>query len=115
MFFPIELDEVLSDIRRLKVNGSCSGLDIISAKILKATSPFFVEHLNYFFNLFISSDCFSPRLKVAKVIPVHKKDTTDDIAHYRLFSSDQITKIFEKLVHKRMCKFLVKFSILSDR
>lgn len=114
-FFPIEPDEILSAIRCLKNSGSCSGPDAISARLLKAIASSIAEPLCYLFNHSISSGCFPAQLKTAKVIPVHKKDATDDIANYRPISLlSQLSKVFEKIVHKRMYQFLNKFSILSD-
>ena len=46
---------------------------------------------------------FPYKLKIAKVIAIHKKGSTDNPSNYRPVSlSSVFSKIFEKLMHKRL-------------
>ena len=46
-------------------------------------------------------------LKIAKVIPIHKKDDKTQIINYRPISLlPAISKILEKIVYKRLISFL---------
>ena len=50
---------------------------------------------------------FSFVLKIAKVIPIHKKQSKVDYANYRPISLlSNIEKIIEKLMYKRLSNFL---------
>ena len=50
---------------------------------------------------------FSSVLKIAKVIPIHKKQSKVDYANYRPISLlSNIEKIIEKLMYKRLSNFL---------
>ena len=54
-----------------------------------------------------STDRFPDKLKIAKVIALHKKGATDDRANYRPISLLSVfSKIFEKIMHKRYFTFL---------
>jgi len=54
-------------------------------------------------------------LKLAKVIPIHKSKKYDDFTNYRPIALlTSLSKILEKLVHKRLYKFLEQNCILND-
>ena len=55
---------------------------------------------------------FPDKLKLGKVNPVHKKDSTDNPSNYRPISVLSIfSKIIEKLIHKRLYNFLDTFQL----
>ena len=67
------------------------------------------------FNLFFSSGKFPSVLKIAKVVPVYKKESKLDYQNYRpIFLLCNIEKILEKLMYKRLYKFLCGDKILYD-
>ena len=50
---------------------------------------------------------FTDKPKIAKVIALHKKGATDDPSNYRPISLLSVfSKIFEKIMHKRLYNFL---------
>ena len=50
---------------------------------------------------------FPDKLKVAKVIALHKKGASNNPSNYRPISLlSNFSKIFEKMIHKRLYKFL---------
>ena len=56
---------------------------------------------------------FPSKLKVGKVSPLHKKGSCDNLSNYRPISILSVfSKIFEKLMHQRLYKFLESFEIL---
>ena len=56
---------------------------------------------------------FPNKLKLGKVNPVHKKDSTDNPSNYRAISVLSIfSKIIEKLMHKHLCNVLDTFQLL---
>ena len=62
-----------------------------------------------------SSGAFPDMMKLAKVIPLHKKDSPEVASNYRPISLLSVfSKIFEKLIHSRLYKFFEKFDILHS-
>ena len=59
---------------------------------------------------------FPDALKLTKVIPIHKANSKMIVSNYRPISLIPLfSKIFEKLMHKRIMDFLVKQNILSKK
>ena len=58
---------------------------------------------------------FPDKLKIAKVIAIHKKGATEDPSNYRPISLLSVfSKIFEKIMHKRLYNFLEGNDILHS-
>ena len=58
---------------------------------------------------------FPSCLKLAKVVPIHKDGSIDTPGNFRPISLTSVTaKVIEKLVKKRLVKFLDKNCILSN-
>ena len=65
------------------------------------------------FNKAITTGQYPDALKIAKVIPLFKKGETTLITNYRPISLlSLLNKIFEKLLYRRLYKFLVKHNVL---
>ena len=63
--------------------------------------------LTMIINESFSTGLFPDKQKLAKVIPIHKKDSTQNCNNYRPISLLPIfSKIFEKLMHTRSYNFL---------
>ena len=74
MFFnPTNQDEILEIIKTFKSKNS-SGYDGISTQLLKQIIYYIVSPLEYIFNLSLSTGICPDLLKIAKVIPIYKKD-----------------------------------------
>ena len=66
-------------------------------------------------NLSLASGVFPDPLKIAKIIPIHKKNALDEFNNYRPISVlPAFSKIIEKLIYNRMIDFLDKHKILSN-
>ena len=62
-----------------------------------------------------SSGVFPDMMKLAKVIPLYKKDSPEVASSYRPISLLSVfSKIFEKLMHSRLYKFFEKCDILHS-
>ena len=58
---------------------------------------------------------FSDMMKLAKVIPLYKKNSSEVPSNYRPISLLSVfSKILEKLMHKRLYSFLEKYDILHS-
>ena len=81
--------------------------------ILKKCSHIISQPLAQIFNVSVSSGSFPAKLKTAKVVPVFKSGDESKPGNYRPISLLSIfNRIFEKLVYKRLIKFVNKHNIL---
>ena len=97
-------------------NKKSSGHDGISNEILKCCSPVIENYLTNCFNNCIEKQFFPNSLKIAKVIPLYKKGNANDPGNYRpinLLSS--LSKVFEKLLYKRMVSFFNKKGLFTTK
>ena len=62
------------------------------------------------------TECVLPKsLNIAKTIPIFKADDRKLTSNYRPISIlGNVSKIFERIIHKTLMNYLEKFSILSD-
>ena len=106
-FTPTDEEEVLKIVRCLKPSRS-SGHDEISVNLLKKIILQLTKPLTYIFNISLSSGKCPNSLKIAKVVPVFKrKDDASLLTNYRPISLlPSISKILEKIIHKRLYIFL---------
>ena len=99
-------EEIYKVISSLKSNKSC-GPNSIPTKVLHLLQDQISNHLATIWNLSFSTGVFSPILKTAKVIPIHKKNSKLELSNYRPISLlSNIDKIFGKLMHSRLIEFL---------
>ena len=112
--FKTNSNEIKKLINKLN-NKKSSGYDELSAKFLKLCSPYISAPLSTIFNKSISSGIYPDLLKTARVTPIYKKGAKSDPGNYRPISVlSQVNKIFEKVLHKRIYKYLTKFNILYE-
>ncbi|MCW4347251.1 MAG: reverse transcriptase domain-containing protein, partial [Candidatus Thiodiazotropha endolucinida] len=108
----VKLHELLSIINSLESN-KASGLDGISAKLLKSTANIICPALLEIINVSISTGKFPDSLKLAKITPIHKGGAKDDPANYRPISIlSVVSKIIEKHITKHLFGFMNKYNVL---
>ena len=89
-----------SKIEPLKVASTCQNFVVTLAKVINAS---------------FEEGVFPRALKTAKVIPIHKGGEKLDVANYRPISLlSSFSKIYEKLMHKRVLDFLDKNNSLFE-
>ena len=92
------------------------GPNSIPIYILKCYNKFFSEKLSNIINLSFVTGIFSDLLKLAKVIPTCKKDDEQLCENYRPISIlPVLSKIFEKIIYKRMSEFLSKNNLIYSK
>ena len=108
----MKLPELLCIIKSLDTN-KATGLDGISAKLLKSAAHVISPSLLEIINVSISTGIFPDALKLAKLIPPHKGGAKGDPANYRPTSIlSVLSKIIEKHVTKHLLAYMNKYKIL---
>ena len=86
-----------------------SGPDDISPSVVKECIHFIVDALCDILYKSFSFGVFPDSLKLAKIIPIYKKNEKENIQNYRPIAFLSIfSKLFEKILHKRIYDFFVK-------
>ena len=113
-FTPITITEVLNVINGLKTKAS-RGVDMISNKLLKLVKNEISETLTIIINQSIKHGIFPKPLKIAKVVPLFKKDQNFLFNNYRPVSIlSSISKVFEKVMFKQMYKYFNDNNLLFE-
>ncbi len=85
----------LSIVDKLALKTGC-GFDGISTKTIKTIKAALIKPITLIINLMLTTSIFPDKLKIAKFIPLHKKDETS-FTNYRPISFlPAISKISEK-------------------
>ena len=104
-----EVDNIISSFRNKKTN-----LNNIPTFVIKKISHILSPLLVTLFNESILQGTFPTKLKLGRVIPLHKSGSQTAVSNYRPITTLSIfSKIFEKLVHKRLVKFIDKYEIIN--
>lgn len=104
-----EIDEIIGDLNPSKSSD-------ISPRILKLFRQSISPTMATLLNRCMHSGIFPNVLKIARVIPLFKSGDRNCITNYRPISLLPVfSKIFEKLIHKRLLSFLDKHNILYNK
>ena len=99
----LEVESIISDFKMGKATGPYS----IPCNLLKMIAHSISPALTILINESFIKGIFPYKLKVAKVIALHKKGATNNVSNYRPISLLSIfSKIFEKVMYKRLYTFL---------
>ena len=107
-------EEITQLIKNLPNKTSC-GHDQISNELLKNLVSSISYPLSKIFNQSISEGIYPDQMKLAEIIPLYKGKDTDNVINYRPISLlVTMSKVIEKLIYKRMIKFIDKYNLLYD-
>ena len=82
---------------------SSTGFDNISSKFLKQIAPTIVKHLTTLIKQVFNTGIFPDKLKLARVIPLHKKGNPSLLNNYRPISLlPVISKVIEKIISNQL-------------
>ena len=112
---PTSQKEIIEIVMSLESKSS-SGHDNVSNKLVKEIIPCIAAPLSHIFNLSLQTGTVPDLYKVAKVIPLFKGGDKKNPDNYRPISLlPTFSKILEKIVYKRLIKFLLKYNILYEK
>jgi Reverse transcriptase (RNA-dependent DNA polymerase)/Endonuclease-reverse transcriptase len=106
--------EIISIVYNFDLKSS-AGWDEIPISLVKNTIMPIASALTTVFNSTLSTGIFPDKLKVAKIIPIHKNGPKDIVANYRPISLlPTFSKIIEKIIQNRLLSYIDKNNILSN-
>jgi hypothetical protein len=112
---PTDKEEILQIIGKLGSRKS-PGHDNIKSDIVKSVAHEISYPLTILLNLSLSTGKVPNDMKIAKVVPIYKKDSPEEFGNYRPVSVlPTFSKILERIVHNRCYSFLVKNNILYQK
>ena len=89
-------------IESLKAKTS-AGPDNISDNLIKIIKQEIVPSLTIIINQSLETGIFPESLKIAKIVPLFKKDDPTKVNNYQPISLlNSISKIFEKVIHQQL-------------
>ena len=107
--------EVRSAIDNLENITSC-GCDGISNKLLKLIKNEISKPITLIVNQSLKTGIFPKAFKIAKVKPIYKKGDKTDLNNYRPISLlPTISKIFERVIHTQLYKYLSDNNLLCEQ
>lgn len=114
LLMPTDIYEVRGIILGLRTR-SASGWDRITTTILKQNINSLVPPITHLCNLSLETGKFPDIFKRAVVCPVYKTGNKNEPTNYRPISLlSNLSKILEKIVNKRIVKYLQNKNLLSD-
>ena len=107
-------NELLKEINRLNPRKS-SGADNIGASLGQLCPTVFAENLTKIYNSAMAKGEYPAQIKITKVIALYKKGEKYNPGNYRPISLlSCLNKLFEKILCKRLVRFLEINHILFD-
>ena len=113
-FQNIDEETVRKTIQNLPSKHSC-GLDGISSKFIKIIEPAIIKPLTLLINQVLNTGIFTDELKIAKVIPLFKKDDPKLLKNYRPISLlPTISKVIEKIIFTQLSTYFNENKLIFD-
>ena len=112
---PIVEMDIIKIIDKFNANKG-AGNDNIGNFIIKRVANEIAKPLTMLFNLSITTGIVPEKLKIAKVIPIYKKDDAEKFSNYRPVSLlPCFSKMLERLVFNRCVEYIDAHEILNDK
>ena len=112
--FDFTVQDVVDSIMSIKPTAS-AGIDGIPALFLRTCADELKEPLFKFYRTSLDQGQLPDSLKVSKVVPVFKKGDKSKPENYRPISlTSHISKIFEKIVVKKMVEYMESMKLFNN-
>lgn len=99
---PVTENDVIKIVDNMEPKNS-SGFDGISLKLLKSMKNIIIKPLTIILNQILRTGIFPDKLKVAKIVPVFKKEDPSNFNNYRPISVlPSISKVVEKVISTQL-------------
>ncbi|CAB4036471.1 RNA-directed DNA polymerase from mobile element jockey-like, partial [Paramuricea clavata] len=109
-----ELKSTTSSLEKL-CKSKATGLDKISAKLLRYCPDLLSESLTVIFNCSINTAIFPDEWKCSKVLPLFKHGERRDLNNYRPISIiPVVAKVFERIIYDQIYAFLTDNNLLCN-
>ena len=109
---PVHPDEILKIISGLKSTQSC-GVDNVDSRVIKLVQQELVPVITHVVNLSIKYRSFPHQWKLAKIIPLHKKNEVIYPENYRPVSLLPVfSKILERAIFCQVVQFMEENELL---
>ena len=106
-FHPIDNIDTKRMIKNVKLSKS-KRHDGISSEVLKLISNEISSSITLIINQTLTTGIFPDKLKIAKVVPIFKKDSKKEFQNYRPISVlPVISKIFESVMHDQLNVYFI--------
>ena len=113
--FDLVDDDIIAKTLHSIKSKSSSGHDGISTKLLKFLSPPLISPLRVIINQSLITGIYPDKLKIAKVIPLFKKDDKAKTNNYRPISLlSSISKSIEKVVYNQLYRYFTQNNLFYD-
>ena len=112
---PTDEREIIQLVTKMK-NKYSSGYDNLTSVILKKVIHGIASPLTSLINRSLCEGIFPRALKLAKIIPIFKKDDREQIGNYRPISLlTTISKVFERVIFNRFYNYLDKYDLFDKQ
>ena len=96
-------------------NKSRVGIDGISTILLKCIAPSIIKPLTLIINQIMKTGVFPNKIKLAKVIPIYKKDGPTQVTNYRPISLlPVLSKVVEKTIAKQLSEYFEENKLFNQ-
>ena len=113
-FKEIDPESIITVINSL-TNKSSVGIDCISTILLKCITPSIIKPLTLITNQIMKTGVFPNKSKVAKVIPIYKKDDPTQVTNYRPISLlPVLLKVVEKTIAKQLSEYFEENKLFNQ-
>ena len=111
-FIEITAEDVVNACSTIKTSHG-SGVDGISSFFIKTAIYFLARPLSYIFNCSLLNGTFPDSWKVARVAPIFKEGSADELSNYRPISVlPVLSRLFEKLVYNQLYNYLNEYQFI---
>ena len=114
-FWSTDSAEIVKIVASLE-NSFSTGPDGIPMTVIKPVIHLLAPVLAHLINYSYTLGVFPSAMKKAKVLPIYKSGDHSEVNNYRPISVlNSLSKIYEKIIYRRISEFIVTHNILSTR